>query len=237
MKKNTYLVLVSIAQFLISLQLHADNVITFFIRPYPRANPHEKMQSMVHKFSRPGKIAKYHLKSLQRDAATPGLFCTYAGFLALSNGVGQVTLPLKQDEPKLAIMVANRIQPMLMAANTIHHWELMPDTPAAYYSLERKKDDESNIVYWDTRKAEVPEDGIIPTKSILIFAKPKNIFVPEGVKITDDGPNFVLPTVYARKATDIATNALRALMIRQFFDPVRAERKRDGKMYQMHEVY
>lgn len=177
------------------------------------------------------------MRGLYQEAPIAGLFCTYAGFLALSNGIGQVTFPRKHDEPALSIIITNKIQPILMAANTIHHWMIPIDGDTVQYSLERKKDAETGLTYWNVTKQAIPDDRIVPSRSILIFAKPKDFYIPEGATLTVDSPNLVLPDIYARRSTDIATNAMHALAIRQFFDNVQTERNRTGKMYQMFEVY
>lgn len=234
--KNKDIIFICIALVIGSARISADPVITFFIRPYPHATE-ASAQPKLHKIHLPGKIAKYHMRKLHQEAPIAGLFCTYAGFLALSNGIGQVTFPRKHDEPALSIIITNKIQPILMAANTIHHWTIPIDGDAVQYALERKKDADTGLSYWDVKKQAVPDDRIVPSRSILIFAKPKNFYIPEGATITVDSPNLVLPDIYARRSTDIATNAMHALAIRQFFDSVQTERKRNGKMYQMFEVY
>ena len=237
MMKNKDIIFICIALITRLTVIHADHVITFFIRPYPHTQESPTKKSKLHKIHIPGKVAKYHLKKLHQEAPITGIFCTYAGFLSLSNGIGQVTFPLKHNEPKLSIIITDKIHPMLMAANTIHHWEIPIDDTASQFDIERKEDEETGLTYWDIRKQTPPANRIIPTQSILLFAKPNNFFIPEGISLTSNGPNLVLPTIYARRSIDIATNAIHALAIRQFFDSVRAERKLQGKMYQIHEVY
>jgi hypothetical protein len=192
---------------------------------------------MLRKLSTPGKLAKYHLKHMYKEAPINGIYCTYAGFLSVSNGIGQVAFPRKQEEPDFSIIITNRIQPMLMAGNTINHFEIMADTPAAVYSVERKEDEGTNLFYWDIKKRENPDKNIIPGKSIVIMAKPKNFFIPEGISLTTNSPNLVLPTVYAKKGLNIATNALQALKNRQFFDAIKAETKQEGKTIMVQEAY
>ena len=229
--------LVSIAQILTTLQLHADHVITFFIRPYPYVQPVNEAQKLIKKLRKPGKLAKYHLNKFSHEAPTAGIFCTYAGFMDVSNRIGQVTFPRKQEDPELSFVITNRIFPMLMAGNTIHHWEIMPESKAAQYSVKRQQDEQTGLWYWNIQKMEVPENRIVPVTSILIFAKPKNVFIPEGITPTTDSPNLVLPTVYSRKNINIMHNALFVLSNRQFFASGTPDIKRDGKMYQMHQEY
>jgi len=229
--------LVSIAQIVITLQLSADHVITFFIRPYPYAQPVNEQRAQIKKLRKPGKLAKYHLKKLSRQAPTAGIFCSYAGFMDLSNRIGQVTFPRKHEEPELSFVITNRISPMLMAGNTIHHWDIMPGSKATQYSVKRQEDEQTGLWYWNVKKTKIPKNRIIPVKSILIFAKPKNFFIPEGITPTTDSPNLVLPTIYSRKNINIMHNALFVLSFRQFFSSGTPDIKRDGKMYQMHQEY
>jgi len=237
MIKNKCILLVIIAQSVITLQLSADHVITFFIRPYPHVDQKTDNKSLLKKIGRPGKVAKYHLKKLIKSMPATGIFCTYAGFLATSNGIGQVTFPRRHTDPELSIIITNRIEPMLMAANTIHHWSIQPNEPVKQYNATRTTDDDTGLTYWNVSMVDPPENRILPAQSILIFAKPKNFYIPEGTSLTSDSANLVLPTVYARRETDIATNALIVLALRQFFDSISSKRTLSGKMYQVHEAY
>lgn len=237
MMKNKYIAVAMIAQLISTQLLHADHIITFFIRPYPYAMPLNESTQFINKLHKPGKLAKNQLKKHTRFAPTAGIFCSYGGFMDISNRAGQVIFPRKHEEPSLNIVIANRIYPILMAANTIHHWEIMPNTPSAHYSIQQEQDPETNLWYWSVEKAEAPQNNIVPAKSILIFAKPKNFFVPEGITPTTNNANLVLPTVYSKKSMDIVSNALFALAIRQFFSSGKSDIKQSGKTYQINQEY
>ena len=217
--KNIYKIVISIAYITQLLQLNADHVITFFIEKYPYSTTPKEHASLIKKLIKPGKIAKNHLHYLTRDRGMGGIFCSYAGYITTSNKVGQIIFPLKQDTPKFSLIITNNITPMLMAGNTIHHWNIAHNAPLDLYTIHQKQDDETYLTYWNVKKQDSPpQNNIIPASAIIIFAKPKNIFVPEGITLAIEGPNYILPPIYAKKGLNISNNALFVLSGRQFFN-------------------
>jgi len=221
-----------------SAYLSADPIITFFVRPYPKISKKSLPEKILRKLHRPEKIAQYTIRKLQYDLdkkAPNGILATYAGFLTRSNSLGQITFPKKHLEPALTLIITNRVSPMIMAGNTVHHWQIAPDAQAKIYSLNRTTENDG-LMYWHVKQIALPKNRILPTDSILIFAKAKSFFIPEGATQTKMKNSFELPTIYARSSLDISTNALRMLMYRQFFDSLKSDSKLIGKSIQLHQI-
>ena len=219
--------------------LYADPIIMLTVRAYPKANRKTLAEKMARKLHRSDKLAKYAIRKLQYDIdkkVPNGIFATYAGFLSLSNNLGQILFPKKQHDPSLMLIITNRAEPMLMAGNTVHHWLVPPTAPVKVYTVKRTTE-ENGDMYWHVKQTTLSKDNILPTNSILIFANPKNFFIPEGSTLTKLKNNFELPTIYARNSFNIATNALRVLMHRQFFDALQTEQNKSAKRLQQHILY
>jgi len=197
----------------------ASPVITVFLRPYPEAKPTEYAHDVNNKLQKPGKIAQYSLYDPMTHIPT-SVFGTYSGYLALSDQLGQLTFPRKHQAPSLTLVVADKITPIMMLGNTIHHWEIEKDSQAAFYKFERKQDPETSLFYWDVQPTQAPADNILPMESIAIIAKPQHIVVPTGVTLTEDSPHLILPNIYVKRGIEKLSNALYLLNISQFFGPL-----------------
>lgn len=194
-------------------------IITYFFHEYPMTK--ERAQQMAHKLRKPHGIAKRTLEGLTRHYSIAGIFSTYFGFLQVSNANGQTTFPRKQSKPSLQVVITNKITPVMMFANTISHWELETGTPAAMYTYELKTDEQTKLLYWDVKKAALPENNQIDSiDSIVIIAKPKNVYIPEGITLTTEDANLILPDMYIKKGIKLTRNALYMLNLASFFRPV-----------------
>ncbi len=207
-----------------------DHIITFFIQPYliddiSEQKTKESVEKLQQTISTPGKISYKIVKGQTPDYQT-GILVTYSGYLVVSNMLGQITLPRLTQKPVLNILITEQIEPVMMIGNTVHHWELSKNTPAQMYSLERKEDAQTKLVYWEYQETALPTDNIIPLNTIVILTKPKNIVVPLGITLTDTSQQWILPTLFARKNINTLEPALSALKVRQFFGPINVVRKK-----------
>lgn len=225
MKKKAYIYTI-IAVFCIVLNLNADPVITMLMETYPLLSESDEAEKAVNKLKQPGRMHKLGLKSLGINPVTKGIFSTYYGWLTMSNNDGQTTFLRKHIVPMVYILVTDKITPAMMAGNTIAHWTIEEKTEAKMYKMERLHDENEELFYWLTEEVPLPKNGIIPNESITILAKPKNIYVPEGITLSEDSPNLILPTIYVKKGIKINTNALYILNLRQFFGPLRPTYKK-----------
>ncbi len=216
-----------LSSFLFYQSNQADPVISFFIRSYPQAH------ITAQKITRTGKIARHTIEGIADYQIPAGIFSTYAGYLNISDLDGQIVFPRKHAKPVIQLIVTTRITPILMFGKTIHHWELVPGVPVQMYTFERNFDEKTKTFYWDVQLAKLPEDNIIPLSSLVIFAKPRYFYIPTGITITDDSPNFILPTIYARKGIKITNNALYVFNLSHFFEQVYYRYKKQPNRYEV----
>ena len=210
--------------------LNAGPVITFFFKDYPATK--ERAEQISTKFKKPHSIAKRTLEGLMSHNPINGIFSTYFGFLQVSGPNGQVVFPRKQSIPALNIIITNRVTPIMMFANTISHWEIEPGTPAGVYHAELTQDSQTKLWYWNVKPSELKDNNFIPTMdSVIIIAKPKNIYVPIGITLTKEDPNLLLPTMYVKKSIKTSRNALYMLNLAPFFRPVELLYKKHPKSY------
>lgn len=231
--KNTVRIMLIIACFSVKQQLHAQPVMTFFMRPYVESPADQLYDKLSTKLAKPGHIARKN-SQLSNFGLVKGIFSTYAGYLALSNSFGQTTFPLKHALPIVYIVITERMVPIMMAGNTIHHWQIADHVSAKMYKVERHHIDPEDLYYWQVEEVPVPSNKIIPLESVTILAKPKNIVVPEGLTVTDSTANLLLPDLFVRKTSNNELNALYLLNLKHFFGHLHPLYKRDVTRYFTH---
>jgi len=213
--------------FLFNQNSWADPIISLFIRPYPNAH------ITTQKIKKVGKIARHMIEGIADYQITAGIFSTYAGYLNISDLNGQIIFPRKHANQIIQLVITTRITPVLMLEKTIHHWELVPGVSTQMYTFERKFDKETKTFYWDVRPEEPPENNIIPLSTLVIFAKPRYFYIPTGITVTDDNPNFILPSIYARKGIKITANALYVFNLSHFFGQLYYRYKKQTNRYEV----
>ncbi len=216
-----------LACFLFYQNSNADPIINLLIRPYPQP------AIIMEKIKKPGKIARHTIEGFANYQIPAGIFATYAGFLTISDFDGQIIFPRKHKNPKIQVIITPEITPILMFEKTIHHWQLIPRVPAQMYTFEQKIDQETNTFYWEVKEESLPEDNIIPLSAIIIFAKPRYFYVPPGVTITNESPNLILPSIYAKRGIKITKNALYIFNLSHFFGNVYYRYKKQPKLYEL----
>ena len=219
MKKNRayyYIMLLVISWY---IPITCSPVVTFFYRDYP--TDEAQALHLSNKLSNPKSLAKKSLETLTHHNRIAGIFSTYYGYLQPSNINGQTRFPRKQGTDTLLIIVTPKITPVMMFQNTVSHWELEPGVEAAAYKAEYMHDAETNLDYWNVQPTSLPENNQIPSlDSLIIFAKPKNIYIPTGITLTKPGPNLVLPDMYVKRGICNVCNALYLVNLTPFFRPV-----------------
>lgn len=229
MKETNHILVVSI-WLLLNQHTHADPVLTFFFRNYPEVGLTQRTLDKLH---RPNGIAKEHLQTLLNPNPISGIFVTYFGFLDASNKEGQVSFPRKQSKASFQLAISSKITPITMFQNTISHWELEPGVPAEVYNLELKDDENTKLSFWHMEKAEIPENNRLDaTRSIIIVAKPQNIYVPTGITLTQPSANLALPDIYVKKGISNLRNALYVLNLSLFFRPIDLLYKKNKTKYE-----
>ena len=189
------------------------------------------IEKKVKKLSRPGKLAKYIVKAAFKKYISSGIFCTYYGYLTASDLNGQVIFPRKVKDPELNIIITNRIIPIAMGGNTLHHWEIDPGTPAKMYSFSRRFDREIGAHFWETKEIELPKDERIDKHTIVVIGKPKYFKIPLGVSITDKSTQLLLPDIYLQKNIIKAGGALYIFALKNFFQTIHFKFKKNKASY------
>lgn len=212
--------------------MHADEILSLFIRPYPAQQLEQEASFFAQKLTHPTKTAQSILKHTLQAYPLAGVMATYAGYLAFSDTNGQMSFPRKHEASRIHLVITPAITPVLMMSNTIHHWELEIGTPAAMYNIERKLDPETNLAYWDTQEEPLPENNEIPLEALIIFDRPKDIYVPIGITVVKQTPNLVLPDIYLKQVQSTEEQAFYLLNIRMFFGTVNHLYKKQPKAYE-----
>lgn len=214
--------------FFLSGRLPFSSIVTFFIHEAPFDAP-EEVTKFNQKMATPGKITNTITNSLTSKRYR-GIFATYGGYLVVSTFNGQISFPRMQQKPDFFLIITEKIEPILMIGNTIHHWEFSK-MAADIYSITLEQNTETGLYYWNVQPAKKPENNIIPLNSIVIFAKPKNIIVPIGITLSNDSPQLTLPPIYIVKNNINVVPALETLKVRQFFGTIHLENKKENATY------
>lgn len=194
--------------------------INFFIQPYPTEELGRKKLVIDERIG-----PKYILKKELYQPVNVGIYATYNGYLTRSDNYGLVSFPRKTQREQFTILVTEAIRPSFFIANTIRFWHILDPKHAEMYHIERLQDPETELYYWKVMQTNLPEDYTVPIHTIVILAKPKNIYVPLGITPTTKQTNLVLPPIFARKGLDHLTNALFVLKIKQFFGEIQKMNK------------
>lgn len=212
-----------------------SSIITFFIRPYPFVQDPTtaQLQAML---AKPGKISLTMLRSHSDTKTTEGVFSSYWGYLTASNFNGQILFPRKQQSDAVNILITERITPIFMIGNTIHHWQLDPTSSADLYTFSRTQDEKTKEYYWMVSKQPKILDQRVQLDTIVIFAKPKDIYIPQGAIPADGNPNLLLPPIYAKKTLNSLAPALWIIKMRQFFKPIILDTKKVTETYYSEQI-
>jgi len=231
MKRFLAYICVIIASLSIYQNAHTEPTINMFFRSFPEIYPNEHAQELEAKLKKPGKIARHTIRSLTNSNIVAGIYVTYGGYLDVSDVNGEIRFPRKHKEAKVILVITTKITPIMMVGNTIHHWEFEEGTPVSLYSVERKQDEETKLLYWDVKAIPAPENNRLPLESLVVFGKPKDVYIPEGITLTTEGPQLLLPDIYVKKGIKQYERALYLLNLKHFFGPVTVYSKKEPKRY------
>jgi hypothetical protein len=210
----------------LSHTLVADHIINLFLRPYPHfpveTAPQELAQQKADKKSAKlrslHKTAQYTLRSAIDTNAAAGLFATYAGQLSVSSINGQLVFARRQESPNVHLLVTEKIDPIFQVEQTIHHWELEAGVPAALYAFTQDREQDTDIEYWDVKRVPLPQNRSISIDTIVVFAQPTSVYVPEGITpLKHPGADLFLPDVFVKKSVDTLASSLYLLNLKRLF--------------------
>lgn len=222
MSHSTYFL--SIALFLYASHLQSDAVISLFFRDYP-AYTAKDAQSFKHKIGSACALAECCLDGLVCRNVRAGIWSIYAGFLELSSNDGQLNFPRKHASPNLHVIVTNKLTPIIMFEQTVHHWELAPDAPTALYIIEKGQDELTENYFWNTQKIDRIKDNVVPPEAVVIVAKPENIYIPLGITLTTESPNLILPPFYVKPGINNIENTLYILNLSYLFSHTKVQNR------------
>ena len=231
MKKTIILFLCILYSLLYRMSLLSTPAIILTIKPYPIPKKERTLEQLQRILKTPGTYNKKILESFLKKGTYEGIFSTYMGYISISDFYGQIMFPRKHTDSSIFVLITPLIEPIMMIDLTVHHFETFDAAPKALYKITRKKDEHTNLFYWDVSSVPIPANKRISLDTIVLFAKPKNIIIPEGITITQDTPQMILPPIYARKEINSTLNALRVLKIKQFFSPFHTYQKRESDTY------
>lgn len=230
MKSFKYKFLIFVTALIFQIKIEAtDAIITFFIKEKkiekkkPK-NPNEKIMSEYLKQpSFVNAIGKD--RSWLDQPGADGLHASYLGYIGTSDKNGQISFPRQQQNDTIYLLVTPEVAPEFMVSPTlIHHWITKNNMPKAFYRIERKKNKELQVYYFDVDKIDVPQE--IPKNTITIYAHPDTIEVPVGISLNTYSTNFILPEIQATKVDSIK-NSLYTLSIKQYFEQINIESKNE----------
>lgn len=227
MKKSLYLALMSFFSSINCPFLQSNPVITFFLQPYPLETDYQDLATTL---QHPGKVAKQTIYGA-RNGLVEGILASYRGFLEVSDEQGQISFPRIHEKPGLPILFTHKITPIMMLGNTIHHWELEDDAPAVQYYAERFQDPTTKQYLWNVKQVDLPKNRRVGLDALIIFIKPKNIYVPEGVSLTSNTPNLILPPIYVKKGAKRTAETLYLLNLKHLFGPIHQLHSRKPDRY------
>ena len=227
MKKGCSIIITS---FLAILTCKAHPLVTFYLYPYPHAQDYANKISRS--FRKPGKIAKRRLEGAYADNRVGGIFATYFGYLQVSSASGQVSFPRKKSVSSVKMLVTSKIEPIIMHTNTVSHWELVPGSAASLYEYVLQEDQSTGKSLWHVKQMPLPSnDHISPQETIIVIAKPTNVYIPIGATLAKKDPNLILPPLFVKKGISHSRNALYILNLAHYFKPAELLYKRGKERY------
>ncbi|MBT3456353.1 hypothetical protein HN446_04785 [bacterium] len=203
----------------------SPHTVSLIIKQYPDIDTEYEIKKAQQNLKNPYKIPRKVIKNTTRWEN--GVFSIYAGQIEVSNN-SQIIFNRMHLKPEFYILVTDAIDPVFMFPNTIHHIEVLPNRPAALFSVKKVLDKKTQLHFWNAQEEPLPENHRIHKNSIVVLAKPKNVYVPTGITISNDDPQLILPTIYLKKQVNKLANALYILNIKQFFGSLYLKQKQTG---------
>lgn len=224
-----------LALFFHNPSLLAEQLIVEFLKPYPEITAKDT-KKLANKLDKVGKPSRYRAKRIFMPNLA-GIFATYGGFLDISNMLGEITFPRKHTKPFVYLIITTKMTPIVIAGNTIHHWELEEDEPVEVYKFEQLYDEEFNTHYWIATQEPIPTNNIIPLESIAIFLDPKYVYVPLGITLFKESPHLILPDIYIKPGFDLNGQALYILNLTHYFGSIIPLYKKDKDRFSRQLTY
>ena len=202
--------------FLVSLPVRPDAIITGFFRESPQTSL-ERAQEKYKKICSVGHLGQCRLEKYTKPDNTIGIFLTYAGFLSITNKIGQFAFPRKHHAPFVYVYVTESLTPIMMMGNTVHHWKIDSNPSlTSLYRIERKENNTHEYT-WEVQKIFPLTSDIIPLESLIVIANPADISITPGSSHTENTPNLTLPDFYVSAKFNNVDETLYLITISHLF--------------------
>lgn len=176
----------------------------------------------------PGQISQNIVSNSRRKFLTPslsGFLAAYGGYMDISDKDGEIIFPRHQAAAKIYVALAPAIKLVQVKGNTFSHQEFEFGDESKLYVFERKID-RNKTTYWNVKETKIPKDKKINPITIVIFANPNNMYIPQGDFISEESGNLILPTIYVIGDTDQGKIFLQALDLKCYFERITKENKK-----------
>lgn len=238
--KNTLKITLFLLGITAMMHICADNRIVIQLAHAPddalqQSYADAQKESLTEKFTllatkTPGQISQQLVKNNLRTLLRPelsGFTAIYGGYMDISGPDGLLSFPLRHVSPKIYIAITPEIKLVQVKGKTFSHAEysVNPDIETELYSYEKKEDTKKQI-YWEVRKINLPQDKTINPITLVIFSKPKNLFVKTGNMLATDIKQLVLPDIYVVGTSNKEKILLQLLEIRNYFEPITMQKKK-----------
>lgn len=244
--------ILSLIVFLIYNTIFCENkqphIITFFIKPLDKAREKELEKEKLKNINQARAMEKNFIDLISslgyyNLSWKSGIYATYAGAATYSDYNGQIIFERKSIKPKFNLLLIENIIPILKPAynkgnkniyaiNTILGFTLPKKADFKYYLIEKVENFEKKLYSWKINEQTILREKIIPYETIIIFANPKDIFIPIGEVHTISGENLRLPDIYFVNKLDRDIESIRFLNIRKYFSNITKEFEFKPDLYQ-----
>lgn len=206
-----------VCSILLVFHSHGESKIILFLRPYPTFFAARHAQEVYNKITKPGAIARRNYKLLaNKPFSVAGVPALYGGLVTFSNVDGLIEFPLLHLKPEITLVITTKVTPIIMSGNTIHHWELEEGTPADTYIIKQEKNEITQLQYVTVEPTTLPENKHLRPETLILIARPQNIYIPLGASLSESSVHFFIPDIYLKKSPDPLL-PLYILQISQYF--------------------
>jgi hypothetical protein len=224
------------------VKLNADDRIILYLKTAPtgiidRALAEAKKEITPKSINQtiPSKTVKKQINGARKWLAPKlsGFVAIYAGFVDISDRDGLISFPLRHVTPKINVAITEQINLIKVKENTVSHREFFPinQVQTKLYNFERKedvdpKDPTKKTQYWNVKEIPLPADNKINPLTLVIFAKPSNIYVPVGDFMSVESSHLVLPEIFVIGNKNQSDILFQTLDINRYFEPITKEHEK-----------
>jgi hypothetical protein len=197
--KHILIYYILLGSLMVNYSIRTEYIIEFF---FESTKPSEA-EALEHVFVL-GKMTRKVIKSMVRAPLQSGIPVVYNGFWTVSDNSGRVAFRRDQSEPIIHILITDKIRPLIYHGQTVDHLQITDETNVVLYKLSRVQDPITKLYVWKIEPIKVTPGMRVPEFTLIIFADPKTIIVPQHAVPTVNSPHLFLPTLGVTKRSPIA---------------------------------